>query len=164
MHKAFKLEILNAKILVACSSENRYDEGVTTELVERTTADVAAEGTATRELPDWPPSFCRLFCESELSIGGALSSGDLCSSFGCCNFSLAALLAIASSKCSALTIILRLLNVRFEMFVASAQKVMSDDLKSETFIVVLTGFRDLGAPAGGETPAYASDVFTVPYS
>ena len=47
--------------------------------------------------------------------------------------SLAALLAIASSKCSALTIILRLLNVRFEMFVASAQKVMSDDLKSETF-------------------------------
>ena len=78
--------------------------------------------------------------------------------------SLAALLAIASSKCSALTIILRLLNVRFEMFVASAQKVMSDDLKSETFIVVLTGFRDLGAPAGGETPAYASDVFTVPYS
>ena len=48
--------------------------------------------------------------------------------------SLAALLAIASSKCSALTIILRLLNVRFEMFVASAQKVMSDDLKSETFL------------------------------
>jgi len=47
--------------------------------------------------------------------------------------SLAALLAIASSTCSALNIILRLLNVRFEMFVASAQKVMSDDLKSETF-------------------------------
>ena len=136
MHKAFKLEILNAKILVACSSENRY-EGITTELVERTTADVAAEGAATGELTDWPPSFCRLFCESELSIGGALSSGDLSASFGCCNFSLAALLAIASSKCchkcSALTIILRLLNVRFEMFVASAQKVMSDDLKSETF-------------------------------